>query len=347
MVFALALIIFLFIKKEKSKIIEFSFPLPPEGLPTGEVEEIEVEEKVEETNSVYTPLRFDEFIGQKRAKLILKQFIAETKRRQKVMPHVIISSSSGGKGKTTLVEILAKELDVNFVETITSNIEDDKLYELIAKTDGGILFLDELHSLKREQAEKLYTAMERFKIDGKPIKPFTLVGATTELGEIMKNMKPFFTRFKIPIELEDYTEQELAEIGKQYQGKTFDSKEHLDNKKVFKIAKNSRGTPRDLIRLLEATIYFGGKLDVVLDCFNIIHNGFTKRDLKVLRYIEKNDKGVGLSALSCYLGISATNFQFEIEPYLLSSDYILRTPRGRKITPEGTLFIKQYQHIKV
>jgi len=340
--FVIALIIFLGKAKNYKGNIDYSMPrrFSPTTIK-------KVPEPVEEISTVFTPLRFDEFIGQKRAKMILKKYIEQTEIRKDIMPHILLSSCSGGKGKTTLVEIIAKELGVKFVETITSNIEDGKLYDLIAEADGGILFLDEIHGLKRDQAEKLYTVMERFKVDGKPVKKFTLIGATTELGEIIKDMKPFYDRFKIPIELEDYNEQELSMIGKQYQEKTFELHEHLNSKKLFKIARNSRGTPRNLIKLLEATIYFGGKLDVVLDCFNIIKDGFTKRDLKVLRYIEKNDKGVGLQALSCYLGISTTNFQFEIEPYLLSSDLILRTPRGRKITPEGTLFTKQYQHIKV
>ena len=99
----------------------------------------------------------------------------------------------------------------------------------------------------------------------------------------------------------------------------------------------------DLSRLTEATIYLNGDINTVLDNFSIIKEGFTHKDLRVLKYITQNEKGVGLQGLASYLDTSAENFCFEIEPYLLKNHLIMRTPRGRRITNSGVEFIKELE----
>jgi len=285
-------------------------------------------------SNVFNPTTFNEYIGQDKAKDILKQYISETKKRNIALPHILISGSAG-KGKTTLVEVIANETRLKMVETITSEIEDgEQLFELIKQADGGIVFLDEIHALAREHAEKLYTLMERFQHNGQFVKPFTLIGATTELGEVIQNRKPFYERFKIQIELEDYSLRNLEAIGTQYNQRVFPT-DIMPSSIITEIATNCRGTPRRLIKLLEATIFFQGNLKTVLHNLNIIKEGYTNKDLKILQYLRQNIKPIGLQTLTSYLDETAKNYQYEIEPYLLQKGLIIRGPRGRSITPLG------------
>lgn len=293
---------------------------------------------------IFRPSNFDEYIGQTKAKEILKEYIKFKKERNIVFPHTLIHGFAGC-GKTTLVRLLAKELELPFIETVAPMIKDNIDLEIkIEDCKGGILFIDEIHGLERSICESIYTAMEDFSIRGQSIKTFTLIGATTELGEMIKNRKPFLDRFKTPpIELEEYTNDEITTIVRQYKYHTFPY-DDITDETFHKIGLNSRNTPRQAIRLLEASVYFHNNLDKVLYSFNIIKDGFTKKDLKSLEYIESNGNGVGLQGISSYLGISIDNYLYEIEPYLLKNNLIVRTGRGRKITKKGIEKIKELKN---
>jgi len=300
-----------------------------------------LKEAYKETRLTFRPSTFDEYIGQRKAKRILKNYIKAVKEKNKIMPHILLYGKAG-MGKTTLAKIIANELEVNIVEVITSEILDiETFFKYLEEVDGGILFLDEIHAITRDNAEKLYSIMEDFNYNGQYIKPFTLIGATTEVGEIIRNRKPFYDRFKIIIELEDYTEEDLIQIAKQYQERVFN--EDLEEDIYKTLAKNCRGTPRTLIRLLEATNYFDKNVKEVLESFGIIKDGFTYKDLKILKYIAQNEKGIGLQGLISYLDTSRYNYLYEIEPYLLKNNCIVRTPRGRKITERGLEIIKMLE----
>jgi len=305
-----------------------------------EAEDDEIETTDEQQEStIFRPDTFDEYIGQENAKKILKQYIKAIKDRGKTFPHVLIHGKAG-MGKTTLVRIIANMLDVGINELITSSIvEFSDLIKEIRETKEGILFLDEIHALERDLAEKIYTIMEEFKYKNKYIKPFTLVGATTELGELLKNRRPFYDRFKIIIELEDYNITDIMGITKQYKKMLFES-EDIKSSVYKEIAMNSRGTPRTSLRLLEASVYYNGNIKEVLKNCNIIKDGFTSKDLKILKYIASNTAGVGLQGLASYLETSIENYLYLVEPYLLTSHAIMRTPRGRKITDAGINLIK-------
>jgi len=283
---------------------------------------------------VFSPSTFTEYIGQDNIKDILKQYIQSVQKRGLVFPHTLISGEAG-TGKTTLAKILANELKAGIVETITSEIKDyEDLDKLIKKTKGGILLLDEIHGLDRDNGEKIYTIMTHFRHNDRNIKPFTVVGATTELGELIKSRKPLVERFKLPIELEKYLENDLVTIAKQYKKRLF-STEKVNEDSFILIAKNSRGIPRTVERLLEATIHYEGDLRKVLRNFGIIKDGYTLKDLKVLKYLLSNVTGVGLQGIGSYLGTSTENYLYQIEPFLLQNKLITRTSRGRKITNEG------------
>lgn len=296
--------------------------------------------KSERKSRNYKPLVFEEYIGQERTKTVLKRFIESTKKRGDIFPHLLIYGKPG-TGKTTLANIVANELSVRMEETIASQLKTGKdILELISKVKGGILFIDEIHGLERDAAEEgLYKTMEDFKTStGKKIKPFTVVGATTELGEVIAKVKPLFRRFDLKRELDPYTVENLVQIGKQYKNKIF-PKDELNDETLAIIAENSRGTPSAVISLIKYTIYFEGKIDEVLKTNKIIYKGFTTKDLKVLQYIATNLGGVGLQGIAAYLDTGQQNYLYEIEPYLLQHGALTRTSRGRKITVEGIKLI--------
>ncbi len=247
-------------------------------------------------------------------------------------------------GKTTLVNIVAKQLAIPMKEII-GETEADKVLEIVMDLKGGILFIDEVHALKTETMEKLYSIMEDFKYEGESIPEFTLFGATTEMGELIKRAKPFYDRFKIIIELENYSISEMKQMARGYRDRKYPS-DSLDEKAVNILAKNCKLTPRALIRLIDTAICFDGDIKATLKSFNIIHNGFTSKDLQILKYLANNKKGTGLQGLTAYLNTSQQNYLYESEPYLIQNELILRNPRGRVITEKGMRLVKQLEKMK-
>jgi len=289
------------------------------------------------SKSIYRPETFDDYIGQNKAKNIIKGYIEGTQKRDVIFPHTLISGSPGF-GKTSLALLIALYLKVKYVYCIGSDIESyEDIIDRIEKVNGGIIFLDEIHSLKREMAEKLYPILEDFRGCESV---FTLVGATTELGEIIKDRKPFFDRFKIIIELEKYTLEDLVRMVCLYKNRLF-NKENINNKCYKLLAENCRGTPRNLIRLLESLVYLDGNIERVLKNFSIIKDGYTASDLKILEYIKSSKNVVGLNSLSNYLDTSVENYLYYIEPYLLQTDIIVRTSKGRRLTEKGMNLIER------
>jgi len=283
------------------------------------------------TSSPFIPTGFQEYIGQEKAKLIIQNYIRATTERKAVFPHCLIHGKAGF-GKTTLANIIIRALGKEGEIVVASSVEDN-LMDMLINLENKILFIDEIHSLARSQVEQLYQAMESFSLNGQSIPPFTLIGATTELGEIIKDRKPFYDRFKIILELEDYTQGELTKIGTQFQEHSF-PQEPLTSEIMEQIAINSRLTPRAVIRLTEATVYFKGDLATVLQNFNILYNGYTDKDLLILQYLSKTNV-VGLQGIASYLDTSVDNYLYEIEPYLIKTELIIRTPRGRAISDKG------------
>lgn len=285
------------------------------------------------------PVSFKEYIGQEKAKTLLTAYIEGTKARKKVFPHTLIYGPPGC-GKTTLARIIANELQIGITEIISSKISDPyEIIEILEEKPNSIIFLDEIHSLDRDFVETLYPMMEDFILDDQHISEFTLIGATTEVGELLKNRRPFYDRFKIKIELEDYNDSELRQIIKLYQQKNY-PEDKLKSYDYTKLSKNCRLTPRKGISLYESTIFLNKDIQKALHAHNIIYNGFTNRDLETLEYIESYPRGVGLETITSYLNTSRENFIYDIEPYLLKNKLIIKTSRGRIITTKGIETLK-------
>ena len=304
------------------------------------------------------PKKFDEYIGQSALKSTLKISIAAAKKREQPLDHLLFYGPPG-LGKTTLAGVIATELDTTFKITSAPSLERprDIIGILMSMKDGGILFIDEIHRLNKVAEEILYPAMEDFYLDmttGKnqtvktlrvPLPKFTLIGATTKAGALSG---PLRDRFGIIHRLQFYTKEELAQVVTRTAA-LLDVKIEPDGALV--IACRSRGTPRIANRLIKRVADFAlVKTDGViteavaneaLNALNIDAVGLDMIDRMLMEtIIEKYDGGpVGLETLAAALGEDAKTIEDVYEPYLLQEGFLQRTPRGRKVSPQG------YRHL--
>ncbi|PIV75475.1 MAG: Holliday junction branch migration DNA helicase RuvB [Rhodobacteraceae bacterium CG17_big_fil_post_rev_8_21_14_2_50_65_11] len=300
------------------------------------------------------PQNLTEFIGQEEARANLRVFIESARRRGEAMDHVLFHGPPG-LGKTTLAQIMARELGVSF--RMTSGPVLAKAGDLAAILTNlearDVLFIDEIHRLNPAVEEVLYPALEDFELDlviGEgpaartvriELQPFTLVGATTRLGLLTT---PLRDRFGIPTRLQFYTVPELHEIvtrGARMLGIPSDPEGALE------IAHRARGTPRIAGRLLRRVVDFAlvegdGRLtqaiaDSALTRLGVDHLGLDGADRRYMRFMAENYGGgpVGVETMSAALSESRDAIEEVIEPFLLQQGLVARTPRGRMLAQKG------------
>lgn len=311
-------------------------------------------ENLEEDVKIESHLRpqfLDDYIGQEKAKEILKVYITAVKERGEALDHVLFYGPPG-LGKTTLAGIIANEMHVNI--KITSGPAIEKPGEMAAilnnLQEGDVLFVDEIHRLNRQVEEVLYPAMEDYAIDimiGKgasarsirlDLPKFTLVGATTRVGMLTA---PLRDRFGVIHRLEFYTVEELKRIIAR-SAKVLDV--GIDDAGATALARRSRGTPRLANRLLKrvrdfAQVKYDGYItedvaNYALDLLDVDKCGLDQTDRNLLMtIIERFDGGpVGLDTLAASLSEDSGTIEDVYEPYLLKNGFIQRTPRGRIVT---------------
>ena len=300
------------------------------------------------------PQRFSEFIGQERACANLSVFIQAARTRREALDHVLFVGPPG-LGKTTLAQIVARELGVNFRATSGPVIAKagDLAALLTNLEERDVLFIDEIHRLNPAVEEILYPAMEDFQLDliigegpaARSVKidlaKFTLIGATTRAG-LLTN--PLRDRFGIPVRLNFYTEAELEEIvnrGARVLGIG------LTTDGGNEIARRARGTPRIAGRLLRRVRDFASVAgasaidrsvaDKALAALEVDGSGLDAMDRRYLRAIAINYGGgpVGVETLAAALSEPRDAIEDIIEPYLIQCGFLQRTPRGRLITAHG------------
>lgn len=298
------------------------------------------------------PQRLAEFIGQQKVKDSLRIYIDAALARREPLDHTLFYGPPG-LGKTTLAELIARELGVNIRTTSGPALEKpgDLVSTLTNLREGDLLFIDEIHRLRPNIEEFLYPAMEDFKIDIRlsegpkaqtitmPIERFTLVGATTRLGMLTPPMR---ARFGIAERLNYYPSEDL-ELVVRRTGEVL--KVVIEDGGAHEIARRSRGTPRVANRLLRrvrdyAQVKAGGVItrDVAhqaLALLDVDEFGLDDMDARVLRaIIEKFEGGpVGVNTIAAAVGEDAGTIEEVYEPFLVQNGFLQRTPRGRVATP--------------
>ncbi len=325
--------------------------------PNIKAESIEYDKSFE--NSI-RPKDFESYIGQSGLKEALKITLEAAKKREKPLDHMLFYGPPG-LGKTTIAGVIAAQMGVDIKITSAPALERprDIIGILMSLKGGEILFIDEIHRLNKVAEEILYPAMEDFIIDmttGKsqtaktlrvPIPKFTLIGATTKAGELSS---PLRDRFGIIHRLDFYTVEELTKVV-QRTAKILDI--DVTNEGAIAIASRSRGTPRIANRLVKrvsdfAIVKYNGVIDKdvaneSLDILKIDEFGLDTTDRALLNLIiDKYDGGpVGIETIAAALSEDVKTIEDVCEPYLLQSGLLQRTPRGRKVSPEG------YRHLGI
>lgn len=300
------------------------------------------------------PHRLADFIGQSRVKETLAIALGAAKARGESLDHVLFYGPPG-LGKTTLSMLIANELGVELKTTSGPVIEKpgDLVALLTQLEEGDVLFIDEIHRLKPQVEEFIYSAMEDYRIDIRledgpnaqtitlPIARFTLVGATTRLGQLTP---PLRARFGLSLRLEYYAPEELAYIVKRSAAILGVS---ISNDGALEIARRSRGTPRITNRFLRRVRDYAdvkglelideAVVDAALSMLNVAKDGMDEMDERILRKIILDFGGgpVGLNTLAVAIGEDAGTIEDVHESFLIQQGYLKRTPRGRMATAKA------------
>ncbi len=312
------------------------------------------EEQPMDADRALRPQVLEEFIGQAEARANLAVFIESAKRRGQAMDHTLFYGPPG-LGKTTLAQIMSRELGVNF--RMTSGPVLAKAGDLAAiltnLDERDVLFIDEIHRMNPAVEEILYPALEDFELDlviGEgpaartvriDLQPFTLVGATTRLGLLTT---PLRDRFGIPTRLEFYTVDELVQIVTR--AARLMQAEATPNG-AMEIARRARGTPRVAGRLLRRVVDFAivqgnGKVteeiaNIALTRLGVDDLGLDGADRRYLKLLAENYGGgpVGVETIAAALSEARDAIEEVIEPFLLQQGLIQRTPRGRMLAAKA------------
>ena len=297
------------------------------------------------------PQRLAEFIGQPKVKDSLRIYIDAAQRRKEPLDHVLFFGPPG-LGKTTLAELIAREMGVNIRTTAGPALEKpgDLVGTLTNLREGDILFIDEIHRLRPVIEEFLYPAMEDFRVDIRlsdgpkaqtitmPVEKFTLIGATTRLGMLTSPMR---ARFGIHQQLKYYPTEDLELVVKrtaQVMGCS------ITPEGAHELARRARGTPRVANRLLRrvrdyAQVKADGIIDkavadAALELLEVDTFGLDDMDARILRAIIEMFEGgpVGLKTVAAAVGEDEGTIEEVYEPFLVQNGFLQRTPRGRMAT---------------
>jgi Holliday junction DNA helicase RuvB len=306
------------------------------------------------------PQRMSDMVGQREVYARLEIAVDAARKRKEPLGHILFDGPPG-LGKTTFAICIPHELgtSIQIANGATLKAPKDIIPYLTNVEEGSVLFVDEIHRMQKTVEEFLYPAMEDFRIDltlgdgvnartiNMQLKPFTLIGATTRTGLLSA---PLRDRFQMREHLDFYTVSELTEIVRRNARKL---RVDLDEDAAEEIASRSRGTPRIANNRLRwvrdyATSKAGGRagLGVVIDALEmqgIDTLGLDLQDRKYLETIVRVFCGgpVGVEAVGHTINVPPDTLIDEVEPFLLRSELIIRTPRGRRVTPKG------YDHLGV
>jgi Holliday junction DNA helicase RuvB len=300
------------------------------------------------------PRRFQDYVGQRAVVDSISIAVMASKKRGDTLDHALFHGPPG-LGKTTIAHIIARELDSMLVHTSGPALERpaDVVGLLSNLKKGDVLFIDEIHRLSHAVEEYLYSAMEDFRVDfmtgsgafaksiNLPLQPFTLIGSTTRAGMLSA---PLRERFGLAYHLEFYSTEELAQVVTRSAGIL---EVDINNDGAIEIAKRSRGTPRISNRLLRrvrdfAEVRNSGTINSkvaaeAMEIEGVDALGLDRLDRLYLTTLSKNYQGgpAGIHALAATINEDQQTLEDVVEPFLLKIGFIIRTPQGRRTTPEG------------
>ena len=315
---------------------------------------VQAAQATDEEDRVLRPQRMSDMVGQREVYERLEIAVDAARKRSEPLGHILFDGPPG-LGKTTFATCIPRELGVPFqiASGATLKAPKDLIPYLTNAEEGSVLFIDEIHRIPKAVEEFLYPAMEDFRIDitlgegvnartlNITLKPFTLIGATTRTGLISA---PLRDRFQLREHLDFYSVEELAEIVRRSALKL---RLELHGEAGVEIASRSRGTPRlanNRLRWVRdyATSRCDGRATLAvaqaaLDMQGIDLMGLDGQDRKYLTTIATVFDGgpVGVEAVAHTMNLAPDTLDDEVEPYLLRSALVVRTPRGRRITEQG------------
>lgn len=318
------------------------------------IEKVEIEsfDFLENRENILRPKNFSSYIGQKNIKENLSVFIKAAKARKENLDHILLYGPAG-LGKTTLANLLAREMESNIKIISAPMLEKNgELAAILTNLqENDILFIDEIHRLNASVEEILYSAMEDFKLDiiiGSGVSAqtvkidlarFTLIGATTKAGSLSS---PLRDRFGLQFKLEFYSDEDLALIIQQA-SKKLDLEASAEAS--LELAKRSRATPRIALKLLKQVRDFAqvnkeekiskARVLSALASLGIDEFGFTASDRKYLSALFSAKKALGLSTLANLLAEDESSIEDMIEPYLLGNSFIEKTSKGRLVSQKA------------
>ena len=312
-------------------------------------------ENVEQNRSKdLRPRRFQEYVGQRAVVDSISIAVMAAKKRGDTLDHALFHGPPG-LGKTTISQIIARELDSQLIHTSGPALERpaDVVGLLSNLKAGDVLFIDEIHRLSHAVEEYLYSAMEDFRVDfmtgagafaksiNLPLQPFTLIGSTTRAGMLSA---PLRERFGLAYHLDFYSTEELARVVTRSAGIL---EVDVSDSGAHEIARRSRGTPRISNRLLRRVRDFaevrnsGTITDLVaaeaMEIEGVDALGLDRLDRLYLMTLSKNYQGgpAGIQALAATINEDQQTLEDVVEPFLLKIGFIIRTPQGRRTTAEG------------
>lgn len=285
----------------------------------------------------FRPQTWEQFIGQANAKARVPVIIEFFKQG---MPSHIALTGLQGHGKTSYIELLAKTMDAHFIQRIGNTVTIETIPDIINEINGStkpcVFFIDEIDTMATEMIKLLNPVVESFQISGKKINPFIFACATINQDRISEKNPDFLNRLQHKIDFVRYTVEELMKIAEQVHQQLYKDK-IITTEQLHTLAENCKYNPRNIINLLRYLVV-DGNIDHVLEINEIVKDGLTLTDIKILEYLASSKKALGSNAIAIKCGMRQRRYEIEWEPFLFEFGYLNRTP-SRMITDKGREFL--------